>query len=221
MRCGECCLNASPTLHVDDLSLIQEGRILKRDLYAIRPGEMVRDNIQDQLKITETELIKVKEKGTGKGCIYYNHDNKDCRIYEHRPSQCSAFLCWDDREFIRVYESPKLARSGIIQDENLLDLIAHHEKRCGYRELEAVVMQIEAVGEKAVEDIISILRFDHELRSLVSGKMGIDIGEMNLVFGRPLSETITMFGLKVIRQPNGSFFLTVDQNARKHSLYRA
>ena len=212
MRCGECCLKSSPTLHAVDLRLIQEGRILKRDIYAIRPGELVRDNICDQLKITEIELIKVREKGAGKGCIYYDDDSKACRIYEYRPSQCSAFLCWDDREFVRVYERPKLDRNEIIQDKDLLDLIAQHEKRCGYRALEKLVMRIETLGEKAVEEILSILRFDHELRPLVSEKMGVAAGEMDLIFGRPLAETIAMFGLQVIKQPDGSFFLTADQS---------
>ena len=212
IRCGECCLKSSPTLHADDLRLIKEGRILKRHLYAIRPGELVRDNIQHQLKITEIELVKVKEKGVGQGCIYYDHEGKVCRIYEHRPSQCSAFLCRDDRAFVRVYESPKLDRKGIIQDKALSDFIEQHEKKCGYHELEKLVMRIEAEGEKAVDGILSLLKFDHELRPLVSEKMGVAAGEMDLIFGRPLAETIAMFGLQVIKQPDGSFFLTADQS---------
>ena len=215
LRCGECCVNSSPTLHAADLHLIKERRIHTRDIYAIRPGELVRDNIRDQLTITDIELIKVKEKGAGKGCIHYDEDGKACSIYAHRPSQCSAFVCWDDRDFVRVYESPKLDRKEIIQDKDLLGLMAEHEKRCNYRELEKRVMRIETVGEKAVDEILAILRFDYELRPLVSEKIGVDPAEMDLVFGRPIFETIAMFGLKVVKEPDGSFFLTVDPNARQ------
>ena len=211
IRCGECCLNASPTLQADDLHLIKGGWIHLRDLYTIRPGELVRDNIHDQLKISEIELIKLREEGPGQGCIHYDHETKVCRIYEHRPSQCAAFLCWDDQAFVRVYESPKLDRAGILQDKVLLGLIEEHEKRCGYRALEKQVKQIETGGPEAVEAIISVLRFDQELRPLVSEKMGVASGEMDLLFGRPLAETIIMYGLRVIKQPDGSFFLTADQ----------
>ena len=66
-------------------------------------------------------------------------------------------------------------------------------------------------GAKAVEDLIALLRFDHELRPFVSEKMGMDFNEMDLIFGRPLTETVTMFGLKVVREPDGSFYLTVEE----------
>jgi hypothetical protein len=42
--------------------------------------------------------------------------------------------------------------------------------------------------------------------------MGIESGEMNFIFGRPLIETITMYGLQVTRESDDSFFLTVHQS---------
>jgi hypothetical protein len=51
------------------------------------------------------------------------------------------------------------------------------------------------------------------VRNFTVKKLGIDSGEMDFYFGRPLTETITMFGLEVVREPDGSFFLTVpDEN---------
>jgi len=176
IRCGECCLRSSPTLQKADIRLIKDKRIWTRDLYTIRVGELVRDNINNQLKISESELIKIREKDAGKGCIYYTDEDKACRIYEHRPIQCSALACWDEREFMQAYNAPKLSRK--------------------------------VNGEKAVDKIIELLKFDHHLRPFVSEKTGLDPSEMDFVFGRPITETITMFGLQVIRERDGSFFLT-------------
>jgi Fe-S-cluster containining protein len=213
IRCGECCLRSSPTLQQEDVRLLRDGLIQRRDLYTIRIGELVRDNINNQFKISEEELIKIKEKDVGEGCIYYNENDKACRIYDHRPAQCSALACWDEGEFMRVYKGPRLARPKIIDDNILLGLIEQHEKKCSYRSLEKLVKQIEVDGEKAVEAIIALLRFDQKLRPFVSEKLEIDPNEMDFVFGRPLTETITMFGLQVTSELDGSFFLTVYQGS--------
>ncbi len=210
VRCGECCLKSSPTLQEEDLPQVINGLILTHDLYTIRPGELVRDNINDQLKISEFELIKLKEKDPGKGCIQYDEKGCGCKIYDSRPAQCVAQTCWDDSEYMQVYNGPKLTRKIVIQDKILLGLMEQHEKRCDYRVLEKLVKHIETDGAKAVEEILALLKFDHELRSFVSEKTGVDSNDMDFIFGRPLTETVSMFGLKVTKEPDGSFFLTTE-----------
>jgi len=211
IRCGECCLKSSPTLQREDLPQVKNGLILTHDLYTIRTGELVRDNINNQLTISEFELIKLKEKAPGKGCVQYDEKDRGCKIYDDRPAQCAAQTCWDDSEYMQVYNGPKLTRKTIIQDEILLGLMEQHEKRCQYGELKKLVKQIETDGAKAIEGILTLLKFDHEIRSLVSEKMGIDLNDMDFIFGRPLTETIPMFGLRVMREADGSFFLTVEE----------
>jgi hypothetical protein len=71
------------------------------------------------------------------------------------------------------------------------------------------VRDIETIGETAVEKILAILKFDHDIRSLTHANLGIDPDELDLIFGRPLTQTIAMFGLKVVREPDGSFLLTL------------
>jgi hypothetical protein len=39
-------------------------------------------------------------------------------------------------------------------------------------------------------------------------KLGLKIEEMDFFFGRPLTETIVGFGLKVVREADGGFLLT-------------
>ncbi|MEW6665986.1 MAG: YkgJ family cysteine cluster protein [Thermodesulfobacteriota bacterium] len=209
VRCGECCLKSSPTLQVEDLPLIENGWLPKKSLLTIRKGEMVRDNIRGTLTLTDREMIKVRErKGAGRGCLFYDDQGKACRIYSHRPLQCAVLKCWDTKEFMRVFEGPKLARASLIHDETLRGLLDVHEKRCSYRLLESCVRDIPKRGEEAVKRVMELLRFDFHLRNLVCTKLGIDEGEMDFLFGRPMVDTIVMFGLKVVQEPDGSFLLT-------------
>jgi len=198
---------------MEDAGLVRDGRIQRHDLYTIRIGELVRDNVNDRLKISEKELIKIKEKPDGKGCILYDEKAGACRIYDHRPAQCAALSCWDESAFMRVYKGPKLERRKIVDNNILLGLMEQHEAKCSYTALDKLVRQIEKHGEEAVKGILALLRFDHQLRPFVSEKMDIAPEEMDFFFGRPLTETITMFGLQVTREPDGSFFLTVLQDA--------
>jgi Fe-S-cluster containining protein len=208
IRCGECCLASSPTLQMADVSLVYDGFIDRGNLYTIRLGELIRDNIHGELRVTDKEIIKIKEKENSLGCIHYNEKAKACTIYEYRPIQCKALACWDESEFMRVYARPKADRRDIIRDKIVLGLMKEHDKRCSYMELDKFVRQIKKEGEEAVRKILEVLKFDHHIRTFTSKKLGIGFSEMDFLFGRPLIDTIKMFGLKVIKQPDGTFFLT-------------
>jgi Fe-S-cluster containining protein len=214
IRCGECCLGSSPTLQAQDLSLVEAGDIAPKDLYTIRKGELVWDNVIEGLTIARQEVIKIKEKQEGR-CIFYDHTAKACTIYEKRPAQCSAMACWDTPEFIKVYKEAKLMRENVIKDRVLLGLIEAHEKRCSYEELQKHVKAIETEGEKAVEKIIELLKLDFQMRPFLLQKLGLNPDEMDFLFGRPLADTIVMFGLKVIREPGGTFLLTIAESKKR------
>ena len=209
IRCGECCIESSPTLQIEDIPLVKDGHIAKTNLYTIRVGEIVRDPMNNKIKINDIELIKIKEKKESRECIYYDEKAMACRIYEHRPLQCAALKCWDTDKFMEVCNRAKAVRKDLISDTVLKGIIEEHEKKCSYKKLDEYARRIETDGEKAINNIIELLKFDYYLRPFISKKMGIDSLEMDFLFGRPLIDTITMFGLKVIREENGSFFLTL------------
>jgi Fe-S-cluster containining protein len=210
IRCGECCLKSSPTLLESDLPLIENQIIKYREIYTIREGELVNDNIKEVPAFTKNELIKIKEKnGVKGGCIFYSERDKSCSIYSHRPTQCSAFKCWETNEFMDVYKGSKLDRIDLIKDSVLLGLIKEHGKRCGYSTIKGYVEEIEDQGERVLDKIIDILKFDHQIRPFISQKMQLDPEQMDLYFGRPLTETIAMFGLQVIKENDGAFLLTI------------
>jgi hypothetical protein len=187
--------------------MVEEGTIARRNLYTIRKGEMVRDNVIEALVVAREEMIKIREQQE-RGCIYYDAAPKACTIYEERPAQCSAMACWEPARFMKVYQGPKLARRDAIKDPVLVGIIEAHESRCSYKAMEGHVRRIESEGDRAVECIIEILRFDHSLRPYISQKLGLDPKEMDFIFGRPMIDTIVMFGLKVEKKPDGCFYLT-------------
>lgn len=154
-------------------------------------------------------MLKVREREKDGGCIFYQDEEKACAIYRRRPSQCRALACWDTREFMRVYGGHKATRKDVVEDTILMDLIMAHNKRCAYDQIEEVLRQIETAGEKAVEEIIRTLKWDYDLRPLVSRKLGIKPDETSFYFGRPMTQTISMLGLQVKRKPDRSFFLTI------------
>jgi hypothetical protein len=194
-------------LQVQDLRLIEEGTVTRQNLYAIRKGELVWDNVIEALVIAPEEMIKIRERKGG-GCIYYRDAGKACKIYENRPAQCSAMACWDPARFMEIYREPKLARKDAIKNPVLAGLMRAHESRCSYKTMEGHVKRIEMEGDKALEAIIQMLRFDNRLRPYLSQELDLDPKEMDFIFGRPMTDTIVMFGLKVESKPDGGFFLT-------------
>lgn len=214
-RCGECCLHSTPSLHLEDLALIEEGILPRFQLYTVRAGELVRDNVSVQMAFAEHELVKVREKeGNDPACVFYDEGGRACRIYDRRPLQCAALLCRDPSAFLEAYRRPKATRRHLFNAPALHRLMDEHEKRCGYPLLSAHVEEVRRRGRKAVEEILKILRFDHDLRPVAVERLGLDPRETDLLFGRPLIDTIVMFGLEVRREPDGAFFLTMLQRGR-------
>ena len=46
------------------------------------------------------------------------------------------------------------------------------------------------------------MKFDHDLRRMAPEKLGMDPAELGFVFGRPLTDAICLFGLKVMKEKN-------------------
>lgn len=180
----------------------------------IRKGEGVQDNIREEVATASEEMVKIKEKsGVTGGCLFYDEGSKSCTIYNQRPTQCAALKCWDTTEFEEAFRDAKLTREDIIENGTLLQLIREHEKRCGYGLIEGLVKQISIRGEGAVRDILAILRYDYQLRILACEKLPLSPIEMDFFFGRALIETVPMFGLEVLHDPEGGFFLTTIESS--------
>jgi Fe-S-cluster containining protein len=200
-------MKGGPTLHEDDFSLFAKGVLEETHVYTLRKGEVVR-NLDDTLMVLEREMIKIKGVGEDWVCIFFDDDEKACKIYEDRPLECRALKCWDPRDLIEVMARPCLQRTNLIgPGDSVLKIIEAHEQRCAYETLESAVKGLQKPGsDKAVEKILDLLQYDHSMRPVLTEKLKLDPDAMDFFFGRPLTTTIRMFGLRV-KQEGENFIL--------------
>jgi Fe-S-cluster containining protein len=194
---------------LSDLDLVISGGIPISALFAIRAGEPVYDNIKGRIAPAAVELVKLKERGRAQGCVFLAEKENLCLLYENRPVQCRAFKCWDDEEFKRSFVEQKLSRWDVVDDVRMLALMEEHERRCGYELLKDNLSDIKDKGDEAVRAVLDQVRFDHHIRTFAAQKLLKSPEEMDFFFGRPLFETIEIYGLQVKMRMDGSYLLTL------------
>lgn len=201
IRCGTCCEKGGPALHRDDLDMVLEKKISPENLYTIRKGEMVYDNVKGGLVRTPQEIVKIKSAEGARACIYYEPDNKACSIYEIRPLECRVLDCSDSGPSEAVYTVDRLNRESVFGAVDwLMDLIRVHEEKCGYDRIEELSEKRLKKQPGAAEEILEAVRYDNEMRQVVKEKTGMSAEMMDLIFGRPLENTIpAQFGVKIMR----------------------
>lgn len=202
-RCGTCCRNGGPALHWQDYASVKEGKIALKYLYTIRKGEVLRDNVNGGLIKTGTEIIKIKGRESSWTCIFLEETNSNaCRVYSCRPLECRVLKCWDTAELEAVYAKQRLTRKDLLaQIEGLWDLVVDHEGRCAYRRLRQYTYQL-TQGSREAESIAAILdmiSFDRQLRRVMAEKAGLDLEIMDFALGRPLTQTLPQFDLRLVK----------------------
>lgn len=204
-RCGTCCARGGPALHENDLELVVQKKIAPESLYTIRKGELVHDNVNGGLMKTAGEIIKIKSAQASGACIYYDHEQKACSIYEIRPAECRVMECWNTAAAEALYAVDRLDRESVFGSVDwIMDLINTHEEKCGYEAIGELVENRRRKKAGAAEEISEVLRYDAEMRRVVQEKTGLNAEIMDLVFGRPLEKTIpAQFGVKLERGRNG------------------
>jgi Fe-S-cluster containining protein len=212
LRCGECCRGGSPSLHVDDMSLWSQGLLSPRELYTLRAGEPVHLNVEGRLGSLPEELVKIRQRPETGHCIFYQEEEKACRIYEHRPLQCRVQACWDPSSFKKLWCAGKLSRRDLLQDNGeMLELIQAHDERCSAEKLAVAFAEWhQSGGEAAIRRILDQLRYDTGLRSLVQERLGLGERELEFYFGRPLIHIVRAYGLRVDRDHDGTYRLVRD-----------
>jgi hypothetical protein len=110
--------------------------------------------------------------------------------------------CWDTREIEKIYSKNRLTRKDLISNvEGLWDLIEDHQKRCSYEKLTLFINSFKKhKNDKALKGILDIIKYDVKIRELVVQKGGLDPEMTDFIFGRPITETIRMYGFKLKKQ---------------------
>ena len=191
--CGTCCRKGGPSFHRQDRALIEAGTIPSKYLYTIRAGEPVNDNVRGQIIAAESDIIKIKGHAGSWKCFFLDEDRNHCSIYAHRPLECRALKCWDTREIERIYARERLTRRDLLSTiEGLWDLVQDHQRRCNYDTLRTLLAQRPTAETR--RQLSEIMQYDDRLRRLIVAQGQMEREMLDFVFGRPLSETIKLFG---------------------------
>jgi len=211
IRCGTCCKKGGPSFHIEDKMLIEKGIILSKYLYTIRNGELSYDNVKESILPAASDIIKIKGQKDSWTCIFFNGKENECTIYDNRPLECRALKCWDTLEIEKIYFKNRLARKDLISTiEGLWGLVEDHQKRCSYIKLKIFIDALNK--DKKDEDfkgILDIIEYDARIRELVVQNGGLDPEMTDFLFGRPITETIKMYGFKIIKQDDNYRFIPI------------
>ena len=198
-RCGTCCEKGGPCFHREDRMLIETGGIPSKYLYTIRRGEHAFDNVKGCLVPAASDIIKTKGQGNSWACIFFDTDKKVCSIYDDRPQECRALKCWDTGELEQIYDHNRLSRKDVLsQVRGLWELIEDHQARCDYADIKILIGDIGGPHqERARKKLVEIIQYDAEIRKLVVEKGGLKPEMLDFIFGRPLTETLPGYGIKI------------------------
>ena len=192
-------MKGGPSFHYTDKELIDNGSIQASNLYTIRKGELAHDNVKGGLIHVPSDIIKIKGKNNSWACFFYNINGNSCEIYNSRPAECRLLECRNTEAIKEIYSQERLTRKDLLSKvEGLWSLIDDHQKHCSYDKLKELVHELkERNNDEALKETIDIIKYDHNLRTVIVEKSGIDSLITDFLFGRPLIETIKMFDLKV------------------------
>ena len=199
ISCGTCCEKGGPGFHQEDRALIDTGAIPSRCLFTIRKGELAYDNVRGCLLPVDSDVIKIKGKADGWSCVFFDEPGKRCTIYDNRPRECRALKCWDTSELEKIYAGRRLTREDLLAKvEGLWDLIQDHQRRCDYEKIIKLIDDLNGpAGERARKELLEIIQFDAEIRKLVVKQGAMDPEMLDFLFGRPLTRTLTDYGIKI------------------------
>ncbi len=211
VRCGQCCLKGSPTLLDQDRELLVKDIIKPEHVYTIRKGELVRsiDTDTDDPTASEEELIKIRERPESSTCIFFEKDGNICSIYDSRPSQCRRQECWNPESGLKSSEMEKLSREKLLQPvEALWKIIQRHEEKCSHDELNRALARLRATKGQTVNDVLELLSYDEHVREFILESFGLEKSTLDFFLGRPLRDSLGVFGLKVVENEEGGKVLT-------------
>lgn len=215
-RCGTCCLKGGPALHLDDQPLVDSGKIPLNHLMTFRQGEPTLDNVTDTIAPAVTDIIQIRGINENRSdCVFYDRAQKGCRIYDQRPVECEALKCWDTEKIKGIYSSRRLTRRHLISKvKGLWELVEDHQDHCDYGYIAELVEKVRrsCPVKEAMSELLDLIRYDQHLREVTMERANLDPEMLLFLFGRPLSFTIKLFGMKMVHTEQGAVVEAVEGN---------
>ena len=220
-RCGTCCLKGGPALHLEDQPLVDSGKIPLKHLMTFRQGEPTLDNVTDTIAPAVTDIIRIRGIHENRSdCVFYDRAQKGCRIYDQRPVECEALKCWDTQKIKSIYGSRRLTRRHLISKvQGLWEIVEDHQDHCDYAYIAELIEKIRRTHpvKEAMDELLEMIRYDQHLREVTLERANLDPGMLLFLFGRPLSFTIKLFEMKLIKTEKG---MGIEPTGVKQVCYR-
>jgi Fe-S-cluster containining protein len=189
-RCGTCCREGGPALHLEDRRLVADGVIHTRHLFTIRRGETARDPVRGGLVHAEGDIIKIKGCDRSWACRFLEGGTPACRIYADRPLECRLLDCRDPSRIAAAYGRDRLARADLLDGvDGLGALVRDHDARC---DCGRVRVLLATPGVAANRELAEIVRFDAELRKLMISRGGLAPDMLDFLLGRPMTLVVRL-----------------------------
>lgn len=183
LRCGTCCRKGGPALHQCDLDTLEH--IPVQELICLRRGEPAHDPRSGCLKPLEVERLKIRGKGSGWECVYFQPADQTCAIYTHRPLECRALSCTDHAALFEAMEIPALSRSDLVgRPSALWDCIEEHERRFAVEQAMALARGLSGLTISAELDLL--IRQELSFRRSLAHKVQASDEDLWAYLGRPL-----------------------------------
>lgn len=209
IRCGTCCKKGSPTLTKEDITLFNRDVLKPADVITVRRGELTYDNVTEEIRPAEQEMIKIREDPGTRVCVFFREHEKSCAIYDSRPGQCREQECWNPQPPAKGSEEPLTRQDLLSTTGELWNIIGRHEERCSYANFNRAMARLNATKGETVEEVLGLVSFDRHVRDFLRTHFHLYPETMEFFLGRPVSESLAVHGLRLEEKEDGTFFLTM------------
>ena len=188
-RCGVCCRKGGPCLHFADRDLVAREVIAFTDLYTIRRGEPVWDNVSDTIGYARQDIVKIRSRPDATACLFFRETDHACAVYLSRPLECRALQCWNIKAITDLYDKQRLSRRDLLASwPALWELVSAHQQTCDYEK----VGQLARSGD--IKGLTYLVEYDAAYRELVVERNWIEAAMLDFLFGFPLKATVRRYG---------------------------
>jgi Fe-S-cluster containining protein len=204
-QCGTCCRKGGPALHGEDRFLVENGRLPLSALETLRQGQLVRDNVSNELIILDSDIIKIKGAGGISACTFLSSANR-CEIYDSRPRECRLLQCWNTGPLTQAYSRNRLTRQELIGKIGYLwDLVQTHQIRCDYARIYHLIRSFRssAIPANVPPELGEILSYDIHIRELITQTSPQLRSQMPFLLGQPLTTSLIPQGLQITSTDGG------------------
>ena len=198
-RCGACCRQGGPALHRQDLTLAHDG-LLRSQLFTLRAGERVLDNVAGQLTTLTREMVKIAPApGGGWDCRFHLSTPQAlsaCSIHRQRPAECRALSCRDTAPLAAMYLEDRLTRADLVDTAGALwEIIAYHDNTFPAGPALSLARLAAAGDRAALATLSETAAREDSFRQAFLTRLAIDAAEMDFYFGRDLVRLAKAFGV--------------------------